>query len=137
MWGTMAMRVRAYTRAKPDIVVCSPASPSGVPRHAFTVAKKRACSLDGNPRVPDIELSVSYFFFLLRPRPTAPFRDEYSYIEIVSDISTLSFFRSRLVKYRRRVRRASREWSRKRGKRRKRIGMMLEEKAAGGPRKGR
>jgi len=88
----------------------------------FTVAKKRARAraLGGNPGVSDIEVSVSFYFFVLLHPSRRRIR---SYIEIVSDISTLSFFRSRLVKYRRRVRRCRGVG----GERRKRIGARREE----------
>lgn len=72
----------------------------------------------------DIELSVNVSFFPYRSLAgSLPRLRIRSYIEIVSDISTLSFFPSRLVKYRRCVR-ASREAR----KQRKRDGGSGEER---------
>jgi len=87
--------------------------PRHPPRHPgvpiYGGEETRARSLGGNPEVSDIEVSVSFYFFvLLHPSPGPFARRIRSYIEIVSDISTLSFFRSRLLKYRRRVGRCRR-----------------------------
>lgn len=94
----------AYTRAKPDIIVVIVVVYVRPPRHDVPIYGTRR-----NARVRGGNLGLRYRAFCGRLVSSSPrllaFRPPRlrirSYIEIVSDISTLSFFPSRLVKYRR------------------------------------
>lgn len=122
--ATMAMRIRAYARKtwyrRHRRRLLRPPRHGGIPIYGtWRNARVRGGNLDS-----DIELSVNVSFFPYRSLAgSLPRLRIRSYIEIVSDISTLSFFPSRLVKYRRCVR-ASREAR----KQRKRDGESGEER---------